>query len=83
LFLVVQDASLSVLQDNFSIHYLLVGLRDNCNQEVKKNNENENLIQNPEEVNGVDHEDSSAALEICCSLSNVGEDFISLDIMIT
>jgi hypothetical protein len=62
---VVQDAILYILQAKFSIHYLLVGLRVNCNQTVKKNEENKNLIQNPDEVYGLYHEIGYAALEIC------------------
>ena len=42
--LVVEDTSLMVLKLNLWIHNHFVGLRDNSNQEVKQNNENENLI---------------------------------------
>ena len=82
LLLVVQDASLFVLQINFVVHNFLVRLGNNRNQEVKKNDENEHLIQNPEEVDGVDHEDSGAALEVGCSCSDVSKDFVSLNIVI-
>ena len=61
--LVVEDASLVVLQLNLGVHNLLVRLRDNSNQEIKQNNEDENLIQNPEKVNGVNHEEGRVVLE--------------------
>jgi len=58
---------LSVLKLNLGIHDFLIRLRDNSNQEVEENDEHENLIHNPEEVDRVDHEDSCVVLEISSS----------------
>ena len=52
-----------VLQLNLGVHNLLVRLRDNSNQEIKQDNKDENLIQNPEEVNGINHKDGGIVLE--------------------
>lgn len=68
---IVEDTSLSILKLNLGIHHFLIRLRNNCNQEVKQNNENENLIRNPEEIDCVDHKDSCVILEISCSCRNV------------
>lgn len=51
--LTVQVTSLRVLDDNSGVHYVLIGLRDNSNQEVDNYNKDQELIGKPEQVNGV------------------------------
>ena len=54
----------------------------NCNQEIEKDNEDENLIENPEEVNGINHEECSVVLEVGGSRADVLEDILRIDIVV-
>lgn len=71
-----------VLQLNLGVHNLLVRLRDNSNQEIKQDNKDENLIQNPEEVNGINHEDGGIVLEYSRSWIDVLKDVLAIEILI-
>jgi len=66
---------------NLAIHNLLVRLRDNSNQEIKQNNEDENLIEDPFDINAVNHEICSATLEISSSCGNVLKNISCADII--
>jgi len=71
-----------VLQLNLGVHNLLVRLRDNSNQEIKQDNKDENLIQNPEEINGINHKDGGIVLEYSRSWIDVLKDVLAIEILI-